>query len=218
MDILELKAEMRTTRGNSPARALRRSGRIPAVLYGPQMAPIAISVETLEMENALKKSGGRQPLFKITVDKDEKSERTVMIKELQSHPLSRSLIHADFYEVAMDRKLRVMVPVTVKGKSVGVEMGGMLQIIRRELEVLCLPMQIPETIELDITDLTIGESIHVEDIALEGDVEIPHEVNFTVVTVLSTRKAEDSGEEDEEGMEGEEAGAEEAAADSEAEA
>ena len=218
MDILELNAEPRTTRGNSPARALRRAGRIPAVLYGPQMPPMAISVDALEIENALKKSGGSQPLFKIKVTDDEKSTRTVMIKELQSHPLSRSLIHADFYEVAMDRKIRAMVPVSVTGKSVGVEMGGMLQIIRRELEVLCLPMQIPDVIELDITDLDIGESIHVADIELEGDVEIPHDVDFTVVTILSTRKAEDDEEEEEEGIEGEAAPAEEAAADSESEA
>ena len=217
MDIIELKADFRTTRGNSPARALRRSGRIPAVLYGPNMDPISLSVDATEMERALKQGGGRQPLFKIAVTNDEKPARTVMIKELQSHPLSRSLIHADFYEVAMDRKIRVMVPVVTQGKSIGVEMGGMLQIIRRELEVLCLPMQIPGAIELDITDLNVGEAIHVEDIQLEGDVEIPHDVNFTVVTILSSRKDEGADEEDEEGEEGEEA-AEEGAAEAGAEA
>ncbi|MBI9084784.1 MAG: 50S ribosomal protein L25 [Desulfobacterales bacterium] len=211
MNIIELTADLRTTRGNSPARALRRSGRIPAVLYGPNMAPLTLSVDATEMEKALKKAGGRQPLFKIAVAGDEKPARTVMIKELQSHPLSKSLVHADFYEVAMDRKLRVMVPVITRGHSIGVEMGGMLQVIRRELEVLCLPMQIPEVIELDTTELDIGDAIHVEDIQLEGDVEIPHDVNFTVVTVLSSRKDEIDDEDEDEGVEGEEAVSEDGA-------
>lgn len=199
MNIIELTADLRTTRGNSPARALRRSGRIPAVLYGPKMDPLTISLEAAEMEKALKKAGGRQPLFKIAVAGDEKPARTVMIKEIQSHPISRSLIHADFYEVAMDRKIRAMVPVATVGHSVGVEMGGMLQIIRRELEVLCLPMQIPDVIELDITELNVGDAIHVEEIQLEDGLEIVHDVNFTVLTILSTRKDED----DDAGEEGE---------------
>ena len=109
----------------------------------------------------------------------------------------------------MDRKIRVRVPVTTRGKSNGVEMGGMLQIIRRELEVLCLPDDIPEVIEIDITELDMGESVHVEDIPLEGDVEIPHEVNFTVLTILSGRKVEEVvDEEGEEAVEEETAEAE----------
>lgn len=211
MNIIELTADLRTTRGNSPARALRRSGRIPAVLYGPNMAPLTLSVDATDLEKAMKKAGGRQPLFKIAVAGDEKPARTVMIKELQIHPLSRSLVHADFYEVAMDRKLRVMVPVVTVGHSIGVEMGGLLQVIRRELEVLCLPMQIPEVIEIDTTELDIGDAIHVEDIQLEGDVEIPHDVNFTVVTILSSRKDEIDGEDEGEGVEGEAAASEDGA-------
>jgi large subunit ribosomal protein L25 len=210
LDLIEVKANIRTTRGNSPARALRRSGKIPAVLYGPETAPLALSVDSAELETALKKNLGRQPLFTLSVDDDSAGDRTVMIKELQSHPVSRTLIHADFYEVDMKRKIKVMVPVTTTGKSVGVEMGGMLQIIRRELEVLCLPMAIPESIEIDITELDISDSVHVEDIDLEGDVEIPHEQNFTLVTILSATKAEEEEGEDEDAEEGAEEGSEEA--------
>jgi len=102
--------------------------------------------------------------------------------------------------------VNVMIPITTVGKSQGVEMGGMLQIIRRELEAWCMPSDIPENIVIDITNLGMGESVHVEDIELEGDVELIHDVNFTVLTVLSGRKAEE--EEAEEGEE-EEAAVEE---------
>jgi len=113
-----------------------------------------------------------------------------------------------FYEVAMDRKIRVMVPVRTTGKSIGVELGGLLQTIRRELEVLCLPNEIPKAIEVDVTDLDVGESIHVNEIHLEGNIEISAEVNFTVITVLSPKGT--ASEEEEEGEE--EAAEEEAAA------
>ena len=132
-----------------------------------------------------------------------------MIKEYQVHPVSRNYLHVDFYEIAMDRKIRVRVPVVTKGKPRGVELGGMLQVVRRDLEVLCLPQEVPEAIEVDVTELDIGDSIHVEKIPLEGDVEIPAEVNFTVVTILSPKVEalpEEEEEEVEEVEEGEEAG------------
>ena len=107
----------------------------------------------------------------------------------------------------MARKIRVNIPVVTKGKAHGVEMGGVLQVIRRELEVLCLPGEIPEAIEVDITDMNIGDSLHVKEIPLEGDIEIPTDVNYTVVTLLSP-KVEKVDIEEEEGeveeVEGEE--------------
>ncbi|MEJ2154414.1 MAG: 50S ribosomal protein L25/general stress protein Ctc [Desulfobacteraceae bacterium] len=211
MNNIELKAETRTTTGNSPARALRRAGRIPAILYGPDSETMMISVDTDAMENIIKDGNVGRSIFDLAVD-GGKSTRAAMIKELQTDPVSRDILHIDFLEVKMDRKVKVMVPVIATGKSVGVEMGGMLQIIRRELEVFCLPNAIPQEITIDITDLDIGNSVHVEDIALEGDVEIPHEVDFTVLTVLSPKMAEEEEveEEEEELAEGEEAEAAEA--------
>ena len=200
LDFLNISANQRTTRGNGPARVLRREGQIPAILYGPDSEPTSIAVNTHELEILLKSSTSGQVFVKLNID--GVGERKALLKELQRHPVSGRFIHADFYEVAMDRKIRAMVPVTTRGKSAGVEMGGMLQIIRRELEVLCLPDDIPETFEIDITELDMGESVHVEDIPLEGDVEIPHEVNFTILTILSGRKAEEEAV-DEEGEEAE---------------
>ena len=109
----------------------------------------------------------------------------------------------------MTRKIRVNVPIVTTGKSVGEERGGIVQIVRRELEVLCLPGAIPETVTLDITNLDIGDAIHVEDITLEGDVEIPAETNFTVVTVTTPMAEEVEEEEPAEEEEGEETEGEE---------
>lgn len=207
LELIELKVKTRTRTGNGPARALRREGRIPAILYGSGTNPLMLSVPTKEFEYALQQSTASQPLFNLTVDDGGDSPTTVMIKELQTHPLSHHSLHVDFYRIDMDRKITVSVPVTTTGKCVGVEMGGMLQIIRRELEVLCLPMEIPDVIEVDVTDLEIGDSIHIQDIPLAGGLEVPSDVNFTVITVLSpTKTTEETGEEEEleEGEEAEE--------------
>jgi len=172
-----------------------------------------LSVNITDFEVAIKNQAINQLLLNLIIDGDEAGARTVMIKELQSKPLSHKLVHIDFYEVSMDRKIRVMIPVTTVGKSEGVEMGGTLQIVRRELEVLCLPGEIPETIEIDVSSLGIGDSIHVMDIPTSGNVEIPADVDFTVVTVLSAKveavegeeeEAEEAGEELAESDEGEE--------------
>lgn len=205
MEFLELTAKPRTTKGNSPARALRRDGAIPAVIYGPGKASVALSVNVYDLEQALKAAGSRQIFVNLAIEGGE--TRKAMLKELQRHPVNGSFIHADFYEVALDRKMRVMIPVTTVGKCQGVEMGGMIQFIRRELEALCIPSDIPEMIEIDITEMEMGDSVHVEDITVEGDVELVHDVNFTILTVLDGRQEE--VEEVEEGEEGEVAEGEE---------
>ncbi len=201
MEIMNLKASQREAVGNGPSRVLRREGKIPAILYGPKTEPIKLAIDKVELEPIFKTGAVAQKLLKLEIEGGD-GVRNVMIKEMQKHPVSQNLLHLDLYEVTMDQKIKVMVPVVVTGKSVGVEMGGMLQIIRRELEVFSLPDQVPENITIDITDLDIGDSFHVEDLPLEGDLEIPADVNFTILTVLAT-KAEEEEEvegEDEEGM------------------
>lgn len=199
MELIELKASVRTGRKKGPSRRLRAEGRIPAVLYGPGADTISLSIDTAELDKAIKSKTGSQAFFNMKIEGGDIPTKTAMIKDVQTHPVTRQMIHADFYEIAMDRKIRAMAPVTVTGKSIGVENGGMLQIIRRELEVLCFPNQMPEEIEIDITTLDIGDSVHIEDIAAEEGVEFPHDVNFTVLTVLGGRMegAGEAGEEEE---------------------
>jgi len=201
--------------GNGPARVLRRAGQIPAVLYGRKIEPVLLSVNTKDLEQILKKGSFGQFILNLVIQNGKKMTKPAIIKELQTHPVSGSLIHIDFYEVDMKRQIKVMVPVVTTGKAVGIEEGGLLNIVRREVEVFCLPGDIPEAIEIDISELSIGDSIHIEDVPLGENVEVSADVNFTVVTVLSPKVEEEVVEEEEEELEGEEEGAEGEAAEAE---
>jgi large subunit ribosomal protein L25 len=207
LEQLELNATVRKRTGNSPARELRRGGHIPAVLYGPQTEPVLLSVNIKELEQVFKRGNIGSIILNLIIQNGKKFTKPAMIKEFQSHPVSGDFLHIDFYEIDLQRKINVMIPVVTKGISKGVELGGLLQIIRREIEVLCMPGDIPEAIELDITDLDIGDSVHVEEIPLGDNVEISTDVNFTVLTIVSP-KVEEVEEEEEEGLEGEEVAAE----------
>lgn len=210
MELIELKTNIRTATGNGPARVLRQAGQIPAVLYGPGTESVLLSVNISDIDRVLKKGGIGQVLLNLVIlNNGETSTKTVMVKELQLHPVSRNFLHIDFYEVAMDRKIMVNVPVTTTGKAKGVEVGGILQIIRRELEVQCLPLDVPESIEIDITDLDIGDSIHVGDISLQSEIEFLGGENITIVTIVTPKIEEEEEPVEEEEEEGEVAIAEE---------
>ena len=210
MEQLDLKAQVRKSAGKGSARSLRREGRIPAVLYGPKTDSIMLSIDTKDFEQIVKNANIGSVLLNLQIQNGKDSSRPAMIKELQKHPLSGAFLHIDFYEIDMQRKITVSVPVVTRGVSAGVEEGGHLQIVRREIELFCLPTAIPESIEVDITDLTIGDSIHISEITLPSDVELPEDVDFTVVTVLAP-KVEEEPVEEEELEEGEEAAEEEGA-------
>jgi large subunit ribosomal protein L25 len=195
LEQIQLTATTRKTTGNGPARVLRRNGRIPAVLYGPETDATLLSVNIHEFEQVLKNHNINQMVLNLVIDNGDALPKSVMIKELQAHPVTNDLIHADFYEISMTRKIWVNVQVVVHGKSIGEERGGIVQIVRRELEVLCLPSEIPESIAIDISSLDIGDAIHVEEIQLPAGVEISPETNFTVVTITSVMAEEEPEEE-----------------------
>jgi len=209
LEQININATVRKTTGNSPARGMRRDGHMPAVLYGPNTEPILLSVNIKELEQILKKGNIGSIIFNLVIQNGKKITKPAMIKELQSHPVSGSYLHVDFYEIDMKRKINVMIPVVAKGKAKGVELGGLLQVVRRELEVFCLPGDIPQAIEIDITDLDIGEAIHIEELKIGDNIEFAADPNVTVVTVLSPKmeaveaEEEEAAEEAEEGEEGE---------------
>ena len=218
MEKIDLKASVRESVGNGPARVLRRAGQIPAVLYGRNTEPVLLSVNSKELEQVLGKGSFGQFILNLVIQNGKKVTKAAMIKELQTHPVSGHLIHIDFYEIDMKRQIKVMVPVVTTGKSIGVEEGGMLNIVRRELEVFCLPGDIPESFEIDISEMTIGDSVHLEDVPLGDNVEVVSDVNYTVVTVLSPKvEEEEVVEEEDEGLEEGEEGAEGEAAETDAE-
>ncbi len=183
-------------------------GDMPAVLYGADIDSMPLSINIHDMELLLTKVSPSQALLDLQIENGAKDKKTVMIKELQIDPVKFNYLHIDFYEVRMDQQITTTVPVVATGTSKGVEEGGILQIIRRELEVSCLPGDIPEQIEIDITDLDVGDSIHVEDIHLGEKLEIPYETNFTILTVVSPVIEKEEEAEAEEGEEGEEGEAE----------
>lgn len=211
MEFIDFNAITREKTRKGPARVLRREGMVPAILYGPGKESLKIAVNAKDFVQVMKKTASSQAFFTLTIGNGAAEKRIAMVKEIQQDPVSRAPIHIDFLEIAMDRKISAMVPVKTTGKSAGVEMGGMLQIIRRELEVWCLPSNIPDKVVIDVTNLGIGDAVHVEEIDLGEDVEIPHEVDYTVVTVIGKKKeaaeeeeALEEGEEEAEAAEGEE--------------
>ncbi|MFP4225765.1 MAG: 50S ribosomal protein L25/general stress protein Ctc [Desulfobacterales bacterium] len=214
MDRHQITAKRREKTGKGIARTLRRQGNIPAVLYGANIdKSMPLSVNIHDMEVLLNKVSPSQALLDLNIENGSSDKKTVMIKELQIDPVKFKYLHIDFYEVKMDQQITTTVPVVTTGTSKGVEEGGVLQIIRRELEVSCLPGDIPEQVEIDITDLDVGDSVHVEDIDLGEKIEIPYDTNFTILTVVSPamereEEPEAEGEELEEGEEGEEGEAE----------
>lgn len=194
MEIHKIEAQPRHSTGKGTARALRREGKIPAVLYGAGMDSVNLALDTHSVELLLNRINYAQSLLNLVVDGNPPIDKTVMIKEIQVEPLGQNLRHVDLYEINMKRKLTVTVPVMIAGIAKGVEDGGVLQIVRRELEVSCLPDAIPEHITVDVSSLEIGDSIHVNELKPEGDVEILHDVNFTIVTVVSPKREEKAAE------------------------
>jgi large subunit ribosomal protein L25 len=163
-----LQAVKREGRGKNEANRLRASGKIPAVVYGVRrdgQAPEgqAIAVDPKAMLRILHSDSGANTLITLAI---EGSEARVMVKEYQLDPITHQLLHADFYQLAMDKAITVTVPVVIKGESRGVkQQGGLLDFVTREIQVLCLPTDIPEHIDVDVTELTLNQSIRVRDLA-----------------------------------------------------
>ncbi len=205
METAKLTAQHRDAVGKGAARSIRREGRIPGILYGSGIDNIKLSVDTSELERMFNSPQYSRGLINLQIKGDKPYNKTVMVKELQTDPIKDHFLHLDLIEIRMDQKISTMVYINTVGDPKGVDDGGILQIIRRELEVYCLPANIPEQIDIDVSNMEIGDSIHVSEIQVEGDVEIPYEVDFTVVTLVSPKmEAEEEPGEEEEGEPGEE--------------
>ncbi len=191
MELIDLKAEIREGSGKTVSRAIRKNNAIPAILYGPATQPVLLSVGTYDFSEIIRKNGSTGLFMNLAVAGDAKPSRTVLLKDIQKDVFGLQYLHADFQEVDMNTKVSVMVPVEATGIAPGIKAGGLLQIIRRELELICRPIDVPEAVLVDVSKLNIGDAIHVKDIDLGENIHIPHEVNFTVITLVppSTSKA-----------------------------
>ncbi|MDD5451042.1 MAG: 50S ribosomal protein L25/general stress protein Ctc [Desulfovibrionales bacterium] len=185
MKQIELTAESREKMGKGAARSLRRQGLTPAIFYGKGIPPQPLTLDSLELKRKLNKAGSENAIFALTIKDDGHTvNKMAMLKEVQTNPLSREIIHTDLYEVAMDKKIVVRVPLHVKGRAKGVELSGILQTVTREIELECLPADIPEFIEVDVTPLDIGESIHIKDLKLPENLHVLDDAAVTLVTVV----------------------------------
>lgn len=185
--IVQLAAEHRTGRRKSAARALRRSGKVPAILYARGREPRAIEVSGIDFERLLEKIAPESTIVELSVAGE--SVRT-LIREVQRHPLNPGILHVDFQEVVAGEKIRLEVPVHLTGTPEGVRnQGGVLDQVLRTVEIEVLPADIPEHVALDVSALLIGRSLHVSDLSIPN-AEILTDGELTIATVVAPRVEE----------------------------
>ncbi len=194
MERITIKVDSREAKGKEIAKKLRKQGIIPAVVYSTDLnTPLTIPAESLKLLKAINFSESTVIDMQIGNTKSAKSI-PVLIKDVQFHPLTEAPTHIDFLKVSLTEKIKVNIPIVLKGEAKKVkEAEGVVEQILRELEVEGLPLDIPEKIELDISELEIGKSIHVEDLSVPGKIELVTESEATIVTALA--KVEEPEEE-----------------------
>jgi large subunit ribosomal protein L25 len=183
--------ETRGTTGKGAARQLRQKGLVPGIVYGGGRGATPISFDVAKFERLLSTShSGVNTLIDLTGDAAV-SGRTVIAKELQREPVRGRITHVDFYEVDLTTKIEVEVPIHLTGTPVGVVNGGVLDQQLRELELMCLPNAIPDSIEVDVSAMDLGSTLHVADLKIPEGVDVKSESDLTVATVLIPRGLRD---------------------------
>lgn len=214
MSTHEISAQLRQSGGKGAARKLRAAGRIPAVLYGNGVEATGLAVSPMDVELLRRQPLGMNTPITLNVD-GLAGKSLVMVKDVQRHPLSRALLHVDFWHIDVDTPITVTVKVVTKGKSRGEETGGRVQMLRRAVDVRCKCGDIPESLVVDLSPLDTGSKLYVDELATPDGVEVVFEQRFPVLQISAKgmKAVEDEivGE-DEEGEEGEEAEGKEAAA------
>jgi len=186
MAIAELEVQSRSTLGKSAVKKMRAEGLVPAVLYGREEKPTPLAVNEHALNRFFHKYG-QSMLVSLVSDADNKDEeKLAIVKEVQYHPVTGRVSHLDFYSIRIGVPIEVEVPLSFEGKSVGIDKGGLLQPVRRSLEIRCLPREIPEVLKIDVSALDMGDAIHVNDLDIEG-IEFVSPVNFTIVTVQAPK-------------------------------
>jgi large subunit ribosomal protein L25 len=184
MKEITIEALARKEKGKEASKKIRRNGFIPAVVYGSEMKSLPLLVEGKGFLHILHSGEiGENVIINLNIKDGKEQEKKVLIRELQKDPVTGKVIHIDFQHISLTKKIKLNVPIHIVGTPAGVKDGGILQYVLRELEVECLPTEIPEKIEVDVSNLKIGDSIHVSDIPLEK-VTILSDLRSSVVTVV----------------------------------
>lgn len=194
-DLMTLPVRPRTEKGKCPCRRIRTQTLVPGIYYNKQGQNIAVQVEMLPLTKLFSKLGSSR-VFHLEVEQNGKAESLPsLIKSIQYDPIKSTPIHVDFYGVDLDRDIKVEVRVVMEGKAKGIIMGGLLEVFRDSLEVVCKPLDVPEKIVIDVTDLDLGVNLHVADVQLPAGVRALYEDNFAVVGVVAQEAEETKGEE-----------------------
>ncbi len=198
MEFVDVHASIREGRGKEISNKMRKEGIVPAVVYKKGDEALSIKVDRKEMVKALHTEAGENVIIKLTVEGAKKDkERTVILKDIQSDPVKDRLIHIDFQEISLTETLEVKVPVVSKGEAIGVKQEeGVLEQVLWEIDLECLPTNIPEKIEVDVANLKIGDSVHVKDFVLPEGVKILGDPEGTVFHVEHAKKMEEPSPEE----------------------
>lgn len=191
MESLKLASEYRGSSGKGVSRKLRAQGRVPAVLYGHSEEPVKISVNERDFRRALRVRG-ETAIIGLTIEGEVRKDCDAIIKEIQQHPATGKILHVDFQHIRRGEKIKIDVPVELLGEPLGVkEMGGVLEHGPRELVIRCLPSDIPEKIEIDVTALKMHDAIHVKEIASQyPGFEFLDDLDTTIAIVVPSRVEE----------------------------
>ena len=189
MTRIELPATVRKEAGKGPSRRLRVKKLIPAVVYGRHTeVPLHLAVDPLALKAAINNPKRLNSI--LTLKLEDGAEKTVLLKDYQTDIVSHALLHADFLEVRLEETVLVKIPLSYVGTPVGVIEGGILQTMRRELEVLAVPTNIPDKIEVDVASLKVGGSLHVKDVKFPEGLTAKFQVNFAIAAVVAPDKEE----------------------------
>src|SRR5215468_9533357 len=158
-------------------------GKVPAVLYGPKTQPVLLQLDKKDFSSRVAGLEGSH-LVRLKSSSPALADKVALVKEMQFHPISGDVMHADLYEVDLTAKIQVHVPLHFIGKAEGVVRGGILQPVVREIEVECLPLDIPEFFNVEVSALDIGDAVHIEEVQMPEGVTAIYETNFALVTVV----------------------------------
>jgi large subunit ribosomal protein L25 len=183
LETLEIKVDPREKKNKRDAKRLLRNGKIPAILYGPKTTAVALALDKREFSSRVADLEGSH-LVRLKSASAALADKVALVKEMQFHPISGDVIHTDLYEVDLTAKITVHVPLHFVGKAEGVVRGGILQPIVREIEVECLPLDIPAYFDVDVSRLDIGDSVHIEELTMPEGVTAVAESNLALVAVV----------------------------------
>jgi large subunit ribosomal protein L25 len=189
---VNVQVEARNDRGKNASRRIRAAGKIPGNVYGMDLAPFAVAVDPRRVEEVLGLSSGRNTIFSLSLA-GGKENRDVMLRELQRDPVTERLIHVDFLRVDPDKRMHVSIPVRLQGVAEGVKNeGGILDFVQRTVEVSCLPADIPEHLDVDISGLHLNQNVAVKQLDVGEEFDILDDPETILAVVVPTRVVEEA--------------------------